>query len=262
MAGYEIVHVAIAPLDTLDENLIRKVADIVNKDPYDTRLLLAGENPRIVAHCQGMQVAQSMAHNLTDLGLVAIVCKHSELHKPLQSFQAYAMEFREGKVAFWDKGGQEIRMESGNVFLIVKGRKQTYTEEGKTKTRMKLSLPATVLTGGIPIWRRVREKTTDSSVQSEWFLRLFVRRSSEPCVEILQDHMNYSFLGAKMASSSLTNFGTVVAKLREVFPQAIFDDRLAKSLAMNVPSVGGQDDLESKLRLIYLYHLAQSGPDR
>lgn len=262
MAGYEMVHVAIAPLDTLDENLLRKVANIVNKDPYDTRLLLAGEIPRIVAHCQGMQVAQSMAHKLTDLGLVAIVCKDSELHKPGQSFQAYTMEFGGRKVTFSDKGGQERTVESRNAFLIVKGRKQTYTEEEKTKTRMKFSLPATVLTGGIPIWRRVREKSSDSSVQSEWFLRLYERKSSQPCVEMLQDHMDYSFLGANMAPSSLTNFSTIVAKLHEVFPQAIFDDRLTKSLAVSVPSVGGQDDLEIKLRLIYLYHTARRGLDR
>jgi hypothetical protein len=262
MEAYEVIHVAIAPPSMLEADLVEKVTAIVNRDRYGTRLLLAGQLPRIIAHCQGMQVAESMAQRLRDLGLLVIVCEDSELHKPLQSFQAYTMEFREGEVVFWNKGGHERRMESSDVFLIIKGRKHTYIEEEKTNTKMKFSLPATVLTGGIPIWRKVREQTRDTSLRSEYFLRLYDRESPETSVEILQEHMNYSFLGEMMAFSSLANFNILAAKLREVFPQAIFDDRPTKSPEMNVSPVKGQDELETKLRLIYLCHVAQSGLDR
>lgn len=34
MAEHEIVHVAIAPPDTLDANLVRSVAGVINKSPY------------------------------------------------------------------------------------------------------------------------------------------------------------------------------------------------------------------------------------
>ena len=258
MVAYEMIHVAIAPPSTLEAELVEKVAAIVNTYRYDTRLLLTGQIPKIIAHCQSMQVAESMAQRLRDLGLLAIVCKDSELHTPSRTFRAHTMEFREGAVVFWDKGGQERSMESSNVFLILKGRKHTYTAEEKTDTKMKFSLPATVLTGGIPIWRRVRQQTKDTSLRSEYFMRLYDRKSSATSVEILQGHMNYSVLGTRMTFSSLTNFSTLTAKLREILPQAIFDDRLTKSPEVNVPSVRGQDDLETKLRLIYLCHVAQS----
>jgi hypothetical protein len=42
MADYEVMHIAIAPPANPDANLVRSVATVINKSPYDTRLLLAG----------------------------------------------------------------------------------------------------------------------------------------------------------------------------------------------------------------------------
>jgi rhodanese-related sulfurtransferase len=258
MAEHEIAHVAIAPPDTLEADLIKKVAAILDKDPYDTRLLLAGEIPKIIAHCQSMQTAQSTVRSLRELGLVAFACEDLELRKLPQSFRAHTVEFSEGEVLFRDKGRQTRGMRSGDVFLILKGSMQTSVEEEATKARMKFSLGATVLTGGIPIWRRVREKTKDLPLKTECFARLYGRESSEPSVEMFQYRINYSFLGVKMAPSSLTNFGTLVVKLREVFPQAVFDDRLTKSSRADVSSTRVRENLEINCKLIHLYHLAAS----
>ena len=259
MTTDDTIHVAVAPSNMTEPELIKKVAAIVNRDAYDTRLILAGQIPRIIAQCQSTQVAEAMAQRLTDLGLLSIVCKDSELHAPLQSFIAYTMEFKEREILFWDKAGQERRIEAKDVFLILKGRKHTFEEE-KTKTELKINLPATLITGGIPIFRRVKEQVKDTPLRSEYFIRLYDRKSSETSVEILQDYIKYSLLGTEMGLSSLVNFDTITAKLREVSPQAIFDDRLTKSLDPNKPSTSGQDDVETKLRLIYQFHLVQSSP--
>lgn len=259
MAGYEIVHVAIAPPHTLEANLIKKVAAIVDKDLYGTRLLLAGKIPRVIAHYDTVQMAELTAQSLRALGLVAIVCKDSELRRPsTQKYRAHILKFEERAVQFWDKSGQARRIESRNAFLIINGRTQNYTETELTRTRMKFSLPATVLTGGIPIWRRVREKTKDKSVQNECFLRLYDRMSTEPSVEILQYDLDYSFLGVEMASTSLANFSTIITKIRDTFPQAVFDDRLIEPFAVDIPFTAPRDTIEINCKLIYLYHQAIS----
>ena len=49
---------------------------------------------------------------------------------------------------------------------------------------MELNLPATLLTGGMPIRRKVEEKTREKSIQNEFFVRLYHRQSLEPDVEI------------------------------------------------------------------------------
>jgi hypothetical protein len=257
MADYEVMHIAIAPPANPDVNLVRSVATVINKNPYDTRLLLAGEIPKIIAHYDNIQITESVIRNLRDLGLVAIACRDSELRQHPQGFKAQTLEFREKEVLFRDSAGREKRIGENNIFLILEGRIQTYVEVETTKSKTKFSLTKTLLTGGIPMWRKVDEKTTERSIQDEYFARLYDRKSPDPGIEILQHHMNYSFLGAKIAASSLINFGTVILKLRELFPQAIFDNRLAKPYMLTKSS--SREDIETNCRLIYLFHTVTGG---
>ena len=50
MADSEMIHVAVAPPANLDANLVRSVAAVIDKSPYDTRLVLTGEIPKINLH--------------------------------------------------------------------------------------------------------------------------------------------------------------------------------------------------------------------
>jgi len=259
MADHDVMHIAVAPPANLDANLVRSVATVINKSPSYTRLLLAGEVPKVITHYDSIQIAESIIQNLRDLGLVAIVCRDSELRQLPQTFKAQTLEFRGKEVLFRDSTGREKRIAENNVFLILMGRIDTSVEVETTKPKTKFSLTGTLLTGGIPIWRRVDEKTTVQSTQVEYFTRLYERKSPDPSVDILQNHMNYSFLGAKVSAPSFTNFSTVVRRLREVFPQAIFDDRLAKPFVLTTSSGQVGEDIEIKCKLIYLFHTVTSG---
>jgi hypothetical protein len=256
MDAHDIVHVVITPSPKSEANLIEQVSAVINKNIYETRLLLTGNLPRIIAHHQNMESAESIAHKLKDLGLPAFVCRDSELRKPAQIFRAHTMEFKEEEVVFKDNGGHERKMVATEVFLIIKGRIKTYAEIEMSEIKMKLNWGATLLAGGIPILRSVKEKISDRSGQTEYFTRLYVKKSSEQSVEIPQLHMNYSFLGTRMTPSSITNFNTVLIQLREVLPQAIFDDRLEKTPDMDVPPEKSRSNLEINCKLLYLYYLA------
>ena len=252
----EIVQVAVAPPDSLEEDLIDRVAAIVDKDRQSTRILLAGKIPKIIASYYAVQMAEQTAQNLRALGLVVFVCQDSELRKPLHVYRAHTLEFEEQAVVFRDRSGQEKRMESTDTFLIIKGRMQTRTEKEVTTTKMKFNVPATLLTGGIPIWGKVKEKTKDQSVETQGFVRLYDRASAEPSMEILQYEFDYSFLGA----TARENLDTTVSELRDTFPQAIFDDRLTAPFAIDITSTAPQDRVEIDCKLIYLYHRAVSNP--
>jgi hypothetical protein len=259
MAGYEIVHVAVAASNIPEPEIIKKVAAIVNKDPYQTRLLLSGGLPRLIAHYHSLQEAESTSRNLRDLGLAAFVCKDSELRKPSKVFTVHTVEFLDGETIFRDKGGQTKRIPSSDVFLILRGNLQISTEEETTETKRKINWGATLLIGGIPIYHDVKEKVSGATVRQESIMRLYNRESSDPAVQMSQHGMAYSFLGARIAPSSAANFNTVVAKLQELFPQAIFDDRLTKSAGSNAPPARTPDDLELNCKLLYLYHKTKSG---
>jgi hypothetical protein len=256
VAEYEVVHVVIAPPPMLEEELVKKVAAIVAKNLYETRLRLTGKIPKIIANYADMQMAESTARSLRELGLVVIVCADSELRKSSQIYRAHTLKFDEQTVMFWDRSGQERRMEPSDVFLIVSGRMQTCTETEGTTTVKKLNVAATLLLGGIPIAKKVKEKTTNKSFQTGSFARLYGLTSPESVVQLLQHDFDYSFLGAEMVSSSVANFGTTVKKIRDALPEAIFDDRLVEPFGADMRSAIPQDDIEMYCKLIYWYHQA------
>jgi len=257
MVGYHVVRVVIAPPEILEVNLVKEVASILNKDLYGTRLLLAGKIPRVVNNYQTTQEAESIANRLKALGIVAIVCNDSELHQPASmGFRAHTLKLGVAEFTFWNKSGESRRVQTEDVFLILKGKMQTYTGKEMTPTKMKFSLPATILTGGIPIWRQIKEKTSDMSFKTESFVRLYNRMSPEPSVEIFESDFDYSFLGEKIAPSSLTNLNTIIVELRNTFPQAIFNDKLAMFFGADASFSARGDDIEVNCKLIYLCHKA------
>jgi len=252
----DIVHIALVPPKALDPELVKRVASLVGKEIFDTRLLLGGEIPRIIAHFPNTDTADLTAQGLRDAGLVAFVCKDSELRNRSASFVAHTMQFGDKEVIFWDKRGGEARVGAGEAFLIIRGRMRSYRQEETSTTKLKLNVAATVLTGGIPVMRRVIEKTTKGLLQADDFARVYDSRSSDPRVEMFQNHVDYSFLGPELSPSTPANFKIIVTKLREWFPQAIFDERLTKPFKTDVPAAGPEEALEINCKLIYLYHLA------
>jgi hypothetical protein len=253
----DVIDVVIAPPDVLEASLVEKAAAIVNKDLYGTRLLLAGKIPRIIASYPTAEAAKDIVQSLNAIGIVAFMYKDSELHKPSTGrFRAHTLKREEGKVTFRDNNNKERSVQTGNVFLILQGTIQKYMENESTKTRMKFSLPRTILLGGIPVWHAVKEKTKDVAFHTTCFIQLYEGSSMEAGIEILQNNFDYSFLGQGMTSSSLQNLNATAAELRNAFPQAAFDDRLTKSLGASGPFPSPEDSIEINCRLIYLYHRA------
>jgi len=253
VAQNEIFHLAVGPSSGVDADLLAQAAGIVNKNLYDVRLLLSGNMPRLVAHFGDLHEAEAAARSLTALGLTALVCRDSDLRKPQEDFHGHTLKFGDGEVLFLDRSGRRKAVSSAGVSIILRGTTGIRTETEGTTTRTKFSLGATVLTGGIPVWRKVKERATDISVQVVHFARLYGPESADHTVELTQHGMDYSFLGADKAPSSMANFNTVIRRIREAFPQACFDDRLiGHSGGTEMPSKIGTD-LESSCRLLYLY---------
>lgn len=260
MAEYDMLYVAIAPPDALKASVVERVAAIINKDLYGTRLLLSGKIPRIIAHYQTIQEAEPVIQSLRAIGLVVIMCSDSELGNPSSiSFRASTMQLGEGEVVFWNKAGDAKTIKAEDVFLILKGTMQSHTKKEATDTKMKFSVPATLLAGGIPIWRAVKKKTQDLPSQTQCYIRLYGRTSPEPTLEIYQYDFDYSFLGTKMSTSSLQNLNTTVIELMNIFPQAVLDSRLTEHAGTPAPFVKSGNEVDINCKLMYLYHQAVSG---
>lgn len=257
MAEVEIVYVAVIPQDNPSIDLVKAVAGVIGKDAYQTRLLLAGSIPRVVARCKGVQEAEDLARKLREVGLTTIVCSDAELRSPFHGVRAQTLEFGDREVSFKQEDGNKITLKSGAVFLIIKGTRHPAleVEEAPVKAKRKLNVGATLMLGGIPVFKKVKEKLKTVTPENEWFLRLYERSSSEPRVEILQYDMDYSFLGAETTMSSVANFINVVKRLREIYPQAIYDERLMKTYATDILMTKANEDIDINCKLIYFQHL-------
>ena len=255
MAESDIVYVAVIPQDYPSINLSKAVAGIIGKDAYQTRLLLAGSIPRIVARCSGAGAAEAMGRKLREAGLTTIVCSDTELRKPFQGVSAKMIVFRDKEATFRQEDEKETTLDT--VFLIIKGTRHPVpvAEEVPAKTRVKLDVGKTLLMGGIPVPKREKAKIKDVTPENEWFLRLYQRASSEPRAEMLQYGMDYSFLGAEATLSSTANFINVVKRLRGIYPRAIYDERLMKTFAVDIPGTTPAEDIDINCKLIYYQHL-------
>lgn len=256
MDSRDIVYVVIAPPDIIEASLIQEVAGIIDKDLYETRRLLTGKIPRIVARYQDEEAANSVARSLRAADLMTIVCRDTELRQPSQSFRAFTLKIEDKAVIFQDKAGQVRTIRASNALLILKGRIQNYTEKETINTSKKFSLTGTVMTGGIPVFRKVKEKTSELSIETESFLRCYDRLSPGLSVEIFQSNFDYSYLGTKMTASSQVNLDTTAAELRNKFPQAVYDDRLMQPFRVDIPATTSRDDIEIICKLVLLYHQA------
>ena len=244
--------VAVLPPKPADSLLVEKVASIIGKDLYATRLLLAGMVPRIAARCENLESAERVAQRLRALGLTTTTCPESQLRKSSVGFAARSLQFVEGGIEFSNDTGQTARVESARVSLIIVGQVETREVKEVTKTKTKLNLPATLLTGGIPIRRKVTETTSSTEVQTERFLRVYSKKTSHS-IEIRQLNFDYSCVSQKRGSSSLTNFVDLTATIKNALPQAVFDDRLTGLFGLCLPNLSPWQNADAICHLIYLF---------
>jgi len=255
MDSHEILHIIINPPVPVDANITREAAAVLNKELNETRLLLAGNIPRIIAHYQSITTAEEAARRLKSLGLTVIVCRDSELRQASPPIlKAHSLKFGQEEILFQDKRGTARTIKTGDVFLIIKGMAQLQTAKTVTKTKKKLNLPATLLTGGIPIQSKVEEQTSETSLQREFFMRLYRRNSPVPDIEINQHGFDYSCLGTNMSATTMANFHNLTAKIKESCSQANFDDRLTRYPMPGISPGMSPTNNNLQCKLIYLFH--------
>jgi hypothetical protein len=254
MALNGAIYVVIVPPGTVEADLVERVAVIINKDLNGTRRVLFSKVPRIASQCNSAQEAELALHNLETLGLRAFSYSDLELRKPLTLFKAHSLEFGQKEIFFRDKAGRETRIEAGNVFLLIKATLETHREVEAINVKKKINLTATLLTGGLPIRRTVREKTVETTVQIDNFLRLFEKPPAEICVEIDPHGFNFSCLGPGMTLSSVINFNSLIKRIRDTCREAFFDDRVRESSGVTIPYVSHMEDLDVSCKLILKYY--------
>ena len=121
MAENDSYHLVLRPTAVSDIGFLKQAAVLLNKDEYTVRLLLASKIPKIAAHYQSRQTAEAVAQELMSLGLVAIICRDSQLKSHLGSYLAHSLKLQERAVEFHDVNNTIKTLSENDLFLILKG---------------------------------------------------------------------------------------------------------------------------------------------
>ncbi|MGZ5496402.1 MAG: hypothetical protein ACXWFO_06585, partial [Candidatus Aminicenantales bacterium] len=132
-----MAHVAVAPPKPLSADLLTRVASLLGKEIVDTRILLAGEIPRIIASYPDADAANAMARSLRDAGLAAFACGDAQLRNRVAGFRAHSARPGEREVIFSDRQGAEVRVKADDAFLIIRGRIKSITPGKTSPAKMK-----------------------------------------------------------------------------------------------------------------------------
>jgi hypothetical protein len=250
-------HVVVMPTANPDIDLIRQIALNTSQPLYQVRMLFAGPLPKIIAHPKEEALATAMAGSLRLLGLQAFSISDGDLKKPPQTrFLANKTEIAGDSVKFISRTGETQVFSPTDVFLLLAGRRTTPAQHTETITRIGLNLPATLLTGGLPIMKRSTSGGPKQENAVEGFIRLYGSQSDDPLVEVRQHDCDYSSLGSEMACTTKTNFAVLLESLRRFFSHAFFDQNLLNGFPLASRTSSGADPVEENCRLLFRYYLA------
>jgi hypothetical protein len=252
MAGTEIMHIAIAPVDNLEVPIISRVAVILGKDLYGTRLLLASKIPKVIAHYDSREQAEAIAIVLRELNLKPLIFTDSELRRHSEAYRVYTAEFIASEIIFGDRGNNKEVLKTADAFLMLKGIISTSRDMETVTTKTKIDIPLTAMTGGIPIMRKVKESSTVVAKREEYFMRIYKRDSADHYIEILQNDFDYSCLADRMSLSSVANFNLLLTRIIAVYPDMIYDDRLIR-YSNTVVTSNTLNNVEVNCRLIHAF---------
>ena len=256
MIPLNIFHVVIDPPVSIATELVNRISTILGKNPFDVRMLLSAKLPKIAAHFDSAEKAEAVATSLSAIGITAFTIEDRELHKDhltAAKLVAHSLKIGNGEIIFISRSGIEKIVLQRELFLIIRGRVSIPEVFKETRTSMKFNLPATIMTGGLPVWRKSQETIENTSFYNESFIRLYGHNSPAPLVEILESNFDFSFLADQISPSASKNFDLMVKELRRSFETSFFDIRLAE----NMPVIQ-LSEIETACKLIYLSYCASS----
>lgn len=251
----EVFHVAAMPPSKPDEKLIRQIAAISSQPDYQIRMAFAGPLPKIIAHFQTNEMATAAVKALGYAEVTAFPITETEIRKPgAIRFTAHALQIEERHIEFRNRDGQSLSLKGSDIFLIVAGNQ---LGEGRIteNTKMKLNLPATLLTGGVQMIKRVTVTGRRQEGEVEQFVRLYDSLSDVPVIEIRQHDFDYSFLGTRMVGTTAGNLQSTQGVLKEFFTGAFFNSTIGQLFSSSPKETTKPDPVEITCRLLYRYYL-------
>lgn len=209
--------------------LVQSLAASLGIMAYEMRQRMIGGGPAVVAGFADRQQARTLAAKLNQNGVATMIIDTDALRSIAGRFVVRRFELNERSLRIEAGDGQRAEIAYGRIDLLLAGTRILGQSETVTVTERKFSLGKTILSGGIPLTKKVERQEEVTTEERDNILCLYA--GERPPVVFSQSGMAYDGLGAAMKLTRELNFSFLKSELRRLCPAAGFDDRLINRLA-------------------------------
>jgi hypothetical protein len=226
--------------------LAQALSAVLGITVFEARQRLIGGGPAVAASFADPRQAQALAAKLVQGGFATLVVDAAPTRSGTGHFVVRRFELGERSLRIESVDGQSAEIAYGEIDLLLSGTRIAGQTESITVTERKFSLGRTVLSGGLPLTKKVSRQEEVSTEERTKFLFLYA--DNRPQVVLRQSGMTYDGFGAAMKMSRELNFAFLTSELRRLTPEAVYDDRLLNRV-WQVRLLGPAQNFENNLDL-------------
>ncbi len=226
-------------------DLVRSLADALGITVFESRQRMVGGGPAVVGHFADPQGAMAAAVKLDERGIKTLVLD-AAVCGSAGHFVVRRFELAGESLRVVSRDGRSVVIPYDEITLLISGMRIRGSAETRTVTERKLSLGKTLLSGGIPMTKKVSHQEEMTTEVREKLLYLY-SADRVPAV-FSQDGITFNGLGPALKPSREQNFAHLITELRRLSPNAVYDDRLL-TLVSQIRLLGPAQNPETNLDL-------------
>lgn len=204
--------------------LVQALANALGITVFEARPRMIGDGPAVVASFADPQMAVALAGVLNQRGFATLVVDATAVRSRAGHFIVRRFEINAWSLRIETGDGQHAEIPCEEIDLLLPGTSIVGKSETKTVTERKLSIGKTLLSGGIPMTKKIEHQEEVTTEERRKVLYLYAGQRLP--VVFSQNGMSYDGLGAAMKLSRELNFAHLISELRRFCPGAVYDDRL------------------------------------
>ncbi len=234
-------------------DLIQAISSALGIMPFEGRQLMIGGGPTVVANFANPQQAQVLAQRLNQNGISTLVVDAAEVYARAAHLFVRRFELNESSLHIETDSQQHVEISYGDIDMFLPVTSIVMHSEIETVTERKLSIGKTIMTGGIPMSRKVKHQ--EEVTNEERSKGLYLYTCNQQLVVFIQNSLNYDGLGPAVQPSREQNFAYLISELRQRSPEAIYDDRLnnrAGLVRLLGPTLRPENNLELAVEILNL----------
>ena len=208
-----------------DLEAAQTVAAALGKQVFDVRQRMTGGGPAVIASFAEAQRATIVAERLQQGNVPVLVIDTDKPNSKAAPLQIRQFRLTETALQIEDVNGRSEQLPYGEISLMLPAITLVGQSVKKTATtERKFSLGKTLMAGGIPMTKKVKQEVSIQSEERDELL--WLQASGRLPLLFFRGTLDYTGLGAAMQMSRTLNFAHLKTELARRAPQALVDDRL------------------------------------